>query len=170
MAYGGNGGIGHLAGELFRMMVQLPFTGVAYRGTGPALVEVTGGQVQFMFATLPGAIPLIGSGKIRALAVTSIDRAAVAKDVPTMDESGLRGYQITNWYGILAPARTPSPIVDRLYKEIVTIVQQPDIRTKFAAGGVDPLWSQSPQEFRNFLASEVKKWAKVTQASGMKVE
>jgi tripartite-type tricarboxylate transporter receptor subunit TctC len=165
----GVGGTGHLAGELFNVMAGTKIVHVPYKGGGPAMIDLIGGQVHMVFATAATAIPQIKAGKIRAIAVTTAKRAVALPDVPTISESGLKGYEANNWYGLLAPAKTPRPIIDRLHKEFTAALVLPDVKEFLLSQGLEPSPS-TPEQFGAYIKSETAKWAKVIKASGAKAE
>jgi len=165
----GIGGTGHLAGVLFDELAGTKMTHVPYKGGGPAMIELVGGQVQLVFATPPTAVPQIKSGKIRGLAVTTLKRSSVMPDLPTISESGLKGYDADNWYGVVVPVKTPKPIVTRLNTEIVKALNAPDLKELFFTQGLDPAPS-TPEQFGAYIKSELGKWAKVIKASGAKAD
>jgi tripartite-type tricarboxylate transporter receptor subunit TctC len=168
-ASGGTGTTVHLSGELFQHMTGVKWIHVPYKGTGPALVELLAGQTSIMFPNLPGAIGYARTGRLRALAVTSAKRSAAAPDVPTVAESGLPGFEVTAWFGVSAPAKTPRAILDRLQSEIVRAVKSPDLRERLIAAGADPIGS-SADEYAAFIRNEIAKWSKVIAAAGIKGE
>ena len=165
----GIGGTGHLAGVLFDELAGTKMTHVPYKGGGPAMIELVGGQVQLVFATPPTAVPQIKSGKIRGLAVTTLKRSSVMPDLPTISESGLKGYDANNWYGVVVPVKTPKPIVTRLNTEIVKALNAPDLKELFFTQGLDPAPS-TPEQFGDYIKSELGKWAKVIKTSGAKAD
>jgi tripartite-type tricarboxylate transporter receptor subunit TctC len=142
---------------------------VPYKGSGPAIQDLMGGQVQMMFDTTVVAAPQIKSGKVRALAVTSAKRIKSFENIPTMAEAGLPGYEVTSWQGIFAPAKTPPSIVERLNAEIVKILAMPDVREKLEQLGIDPVGNSS-QEFAKFQQAEIAKWAKVVKEGNVKID
>jgi tripartite-type tricarboxylate transporter receptor subunit TctC len=168
MASAGNGSAPHMAGELFKMMAGVNLVHVPYRGQGPALTDLLGGEVQVLFATAPGTTDYIATGKLRALAVTSASRAEVLPELPTVADS-VPGYETNQWYGICAPGNTPAEIVDKLNKEINAAIADPGMKARFAAIGGEPL-PGSPAEFGKLIAEETEKWAKVVRAAGIKPE
>ena len=133
----GNGSPSHLATEIFKSMAGVQITHVPYKGSGPAMADMLGGQTQVWIANAPVVLQHIETGKLRALATTSARRPAVASGIPTIDEAGLKGYEADTWYGIFAPAKTPQPILDQLNKDIVAVLNLPDIRQKFASEGAE---------------------------------
>ena len=165
----GVGGAGHLALELFNVMAGTKITHVPYKGGGPAMTDLLGGQINLIFATAASAIPHVQSGKIRALAVTTAKRSQLVPDLPTVSEAGLRGFEANNWYGIMVPAKTPRPIIDRLNKEFVAVLNAPDVKSILFKQGLDVAPS-TPQQFGAYIKSETAKWAKVIKVSGAKPE
>lgn len=170
MASGGAGGVAHLAGALFTMVTGAQFTHVPYKGIGPGMTAVAANEVPFMFATSQSAAPLMKSGRVKALAVTSNTRSPAMPEIQTMKEAGVAGYEITNWYGVVAAAGTPVTVSSRLHDEFAKAVQTPDVLERFAKVGLSPASSKSAAEFSAFVRAEVAKWAKVVKASGMKVD
>ena len=168
-ASAGSGTSGHLALELFRQNAKVEVTHVPYKGGGPALAEVLAGQVQALFSIALSAIPQVKAGKVRALAITSAKRSAVAPDLPTVAEAGLPGFEVVGWFGWLAPAATPKPIVDRLHSEIVRVLKLPDVRDRLLSQGSEPI-ANTPAEFGAFMRSEHAKWARVIKAGNIRVE
>jgi len=163
----GTGGSNHLAGELFKSMTGVKMLHIPYKGNAPALTDLVGGHVDLIFNGLTSAYPMIKSGRIRALAVTSIRRSSVLPELPTLDESGLKGFEATAWNGLAGPARTPPEIVDRLATSIAKILGNPEIRERLKSEGSDPVGSKPP-EFAKYLRDEIAKWAKVIKMSGAK--
>ncbi len=163
----GVGGTGHLAGELFNTMAGVKMTHVPYKGGGPAMVDLIGGQVQLVFATAASAVPQIKSGKIRGIAVTTIKRSALMPNLPTIAEAGLPGFDANNWYGLLAPAKTPRPIIDRLNAEVTKVLVMPDVKEFLFNQGLDPA-PGTPEKFGAYIKAETAKWAKVVKDSGAK--
>ena len=168
-ASAGNGTSGHLALELFRMTAGLDIIHVPYKGGGPALAEVVAGQVQALFSIALAASSQINAGRVRALAITSAKRSAVAPDLPTVAEAGLPGFEVIGWFGWLAPAATPKPIVNRLHTELVRALKLPDIRDRLLSQSTEPV-GNSPQAFAAFMRSEHAKWAKLIKAANIQVE
>ena len=165
----GVGGTGHLAGELFNSMAGTKMTHIPYKGGGPAMIDLVGGQVQLVFATAASAVPQIKAGKIKGIAVTTIKRAALMPNIPTIAESGLPGFDANNWYGLLAPAKTPRPIIMRLNAEVTKVLAMPDVKDFLFNQGLDPA-PGTPEQFGAYIKSEITKWAKVIKASGAKAE
>jgi tripartite-type tricarboxylate transporter receptor subunit TctC len=168
-ASSGSGTSIHLSGELFKTMAGVDITHVPYKGSSPALIDLIGGQVQIMFDNLPSALPQIKAGKLRAIAVTSLKRAPVLPDVPTISESGLPGFEASSWFGVLAPAGTPAPIVARINAEVNKWLQSAEAREKLLGQGAEAAGG-SPEQFANHIRAESEKWAKVVKASGAKVD
>ncbi|MGO4158395.1 tripartite tricarboxylate transporter substrate binding protein [Cupriavidus basilensis] len=168
-ASAGNGTSQHLAGELFKSLAGIKITHIPYKGSGPAIQDVMAGQVPMMFDTTVVAAQHIDSGKLRALAVTSARRIKSMPNVPTMAEAGVSGYELESWQAIFAPANTPKPIVDRLYKEISAIIKTPDMQARLEKLGMEPS-GMSPGEFAEFQRSEIVKWAKVVKAADIRID
>lgn len=165
----GNGTPQHLAGELFNTMAGVKMVHIPYKGAVPALTDLLGGRVSLIFSSMPPALPHVKAGKLRALAVTSARRSSAAPDVPTIAESGLPGYEVINWYGILVPAGTPKEIVARLNAEILKILNVPDVKERLSAQGAET-FSSTPQEFAAYIRKETEKWAKVVKYSGARLD
>jgi tripartite-type tricarboxylate transporter receptor subunit TctC len=168
-ASSGSGTSIHLSGELFKVMSGVQMTHVPYKGSAPAVQDLLGGQVQLMFDNLPSALPHIKAGKLRALAVTSAQRAPVLPDVPTIAESGLPGFEASSWFGVLAPAGTSPAIVAKLNAEIAKWLASPEAKEKLQVQGAN-VAGGPPEEFAKHIAAETAKWAKVVKASGAKVD
>jgi len=168
MASAGNGSAPHMAGELFKMMTGVNMIHVPYRGQGPALTDLLGGEVQVLFATAPGTTDYVATGKLRALAVTTAMRAQVLPDVPPVGDF-VPGYETSQWYGMCAPGKTPLEIIGKLNKEINAAIADPGMKARLAAIGGEPL-PGTPAEFGRLIADETEKWAKVVQAAGLKPE
>ena len=165
-ASAGPGNATHLAGELFKSMAGVDMVHIAYKGSGPGVIDLVAGQVQVMFPNLTSAITFIKSGKLRALATTGEHRAATAPDIPTVIESGLKGYTVIGWYGLSAPAKTPQPIIAKLNTEAVKVLNQPDMKDRLAADGAEPAPS-TPAQFAAFIKAETEKWSKVIKQAGL---
>ena len=168
-ASSGNGTSQHLSGELFKSMAGVDMQHIPYKGSPPALQDVVAGQVAMTFDNITTAWPLAKGGKLRALAVTTAKRSAIAPDIPTLSESGLAGYEVGSWQGVFAPAGTPAPVVARLNTEIVKIINMPDVKEKLIALGADPAGNSS-DEFGGIVKTEIVKWAEVVKKSGAKVD
>lgn len=165
----GTGSLPHLTAELFATMSGVKLVHVPYKGPGAALVDVMSGQVPLYFMNVLGAMPLVKAGKLRALGVSSTERSPIAPELPTIAETGLRGFDMTNWYGLLVPAATPKDVVAKLQQEIVRIMTLPESRKLMAAGGMTVVAS-TPQQFTEFLTQETAKYARVIQTAGVKPE
>jgi len=163
----GIGSGGHLAGELYNLMAGVKAQHIPYKGTGPALIDLIGGQYQYNFAGLAGAVPMMKSGKLRGIAVTTPKRLAALPDVPAMAEA-LPGFEIVGWYGIFGPAKMPKPLVTRLHDEIVKVLQRQDVKDIIAGDGAEPV-GNTPEQFRKYLDADVAKWAKLVKESGAKL-
>ncbi|MDP2240394.1 MAG: tripartite tricarboxylate transporter substrate binding protein [Burkholderiales bacterium] len=168
-ASAGNGNATHLAGELLKSLARIDIVHVAYKGSGPALVDLISGQVHFMFPNLVNSLPHIASGRLRALAVTGAKRATAAPHIPTLIEAGVPGYTVMSWYGLLAPAGTPQAVVGRLNSELVKVLRSPDVKERLAGQGADPA-EGTPEEFSAFLKEEIAKWGKVVKAANISAE
>ena len=170
-ASAGAGTSQHMGAELLKTMARIDLVHVPYKGGAAAIADLLGGQVQMQIEPLPTALPHIRSGKLRALGVTSPARLPILPDVPTVAEAaGLPGYELLIWFGLLAPAGTPSAIVQRLNREVARANASPDVRERFAQQGADPLPAQTPEQFGLFIQREIKRWAEVVRVSGAKVD
>ncbi len=169
IASAGTGASSHVVAELFKMRAGINMTHVPYKGLGPALAEVAGGQVNSIFSSIPAAMQLVKSGKLRVLGVCSPRRVAVAPEVPTMDEGGVRDFEAAIWYGYQGPAGLPKPVVATLSSEIARAAQLPDVRERFLGLGLEPLILM-PREFQAYIAADLKKWAEVVKAANIKAE
>jgi tripartite-type tricarboxylate transporter receptor subunit TctC len=168
-ASSGNGTSIHLSGELFKTMAGVDMTHVPYKGSAPAIADLIGGQVQVMFDNLPSSLPQIKAGKLRAIAVTSAQRAPALPNVPTIAESGLPGFEASSWFGILAPAGTPKQIITRINADVNRWLQGADAKEKLPAQGAVAAGG-TPEQFAAHIRAETDKWAKVVKASGAKVD
>ena len=172
MASSGNGTSIHLSGELFKTLTGTFMLHLPYRGSGPALLDLIGGNMDLMFDNLPSALPQIKAGKLKALAVTSATRSSALPELPTIEEVGgpaLKGYEASSWFGLLAPAGTPADIVNRLQQETAKALASPALKERLVAQGAIPS-GMTPAEFTRFIAAETAKWAKVVKAAGAKVD
>jgi len=165
----GNGTPAHLAGELFKAMASVSMTHVPYKGAAPALTGLMGGQVNVLFSEMLTAAPHLKSGKVRALAVTTSTRTAFLPDLPTISETGLAGYDVSVWYGLLAPAGTPKVIIARLNSEVVHALQTQDVKERFSSMG-STASSSTPAEFDALIKRDYEKWARVIKSAGIKLE
>ena len=167
----GSSGMGsalHLTGELFKMMAKVDMLHVPYKGTAPALADIMSGQTQLMFAD-PSALPLVRSGKLRAIGQTTAKRSATMADIPTIAESGLPGYVADNWYGLFVPAGTPAPVIARLNAELNKALNDPDVKSKLAAAGQDAAPS-TPEEMGAALRADIAQWQRVVDAAKIKLD
>jgi len=169
LASTGLGSISHVVGELFQQVAHIRSVHVPYRGAAPATIALVSGEAAYGFIVPPVIRAHVEAGKLRALAVSTIRRSAVFPDVPTLDESGIKGIDIPHWYGIWAPAKTPPAVVDALYREFVRVMALPNIRERFAREGAEAVGSP-PAEFAVFVRSEVTRWAEVARKAGLKPE
>ena len=166
-ASAGNGTGGHLSGELFKLLAGIDLLHIPYKGVAPALVDVVAGQVSMTFASLLSGTPHYKSGRLRAYAVTGAKRSAALPELPTMQEAGVKGYESSAWYGVLAPAGTPADIVNKLNAEIVGILKQPETNERLSQEGAEPV-GNTPAQFGAHIKSEIEKWRKVIRAAGIK--
>ena len=157
--------VGHLTGELINSLAGVRMTHVPYKGSGQAVTDILGGHVQLMFSGFSSTLAHIKSGKLRALAVTGAKRSPALADVPTIAEQGFPGVEATAWYGVLAPAGTPKPVITRLHGDLVNILKQPDVVQRLDGLGFE-IVASTPDQFGAYIRSEIKKWAKVVKASG----
>ena len=165
----GSGSVLHLAGEMFNTMARVKLVHVPYKGVTNAFSDLLGGQISLMFPGAPIALPQARAGKLRALATTGEKRAPAAPELPTVAETGLPGYEVSVWYGMLAPAGTPPATINRLHAEIAKIVQLPEIAERWAVLGAEPVHN-TPEQFATFLRNDLVKWTKVVRDSGAKVD
>ena len=168
-ASAGTGSTIHLAGELFKSMAQVNIIHVPYKGAGPALTDVIGGQVQTMFASGLNILPLVKSGKLRALAVTTAHRSKLAPELPTIAESGLAGFELAGWYGLVAPIHTPAAIVQKLNAEANRALQLPDLVERLQLQGLEPVGG-TPEQATALIKTDVARWSKVTREAGITPE
>ena len=166
-ANSGNGTTAHLAGELFKKMADIKMESVNYKGGGSSVIDTIAGRVQMYFSTIPAALPHLKSGKLRALAVTSKHRVEMVPDVPTVDESGLPGFEVVGWFGIFAPTGTPSNVIVKLNESINAVLKMPDIRDRLARQGLIP-GGGTPEALRDLLAADLSKWGKLIKEIGIK--
>jgi tripartite-type tricarboxylate transporter receptor subunit TctC len=168
-ASGGSGSTPHLAAALFAVMAKVQLTHVPYKGTGPATADLIGGQVQIAFLGIPTVLPHIRSGKLRALAVTGKNRSPELPGVPTVDEAGVAGYELSPWYGLLAPAGTPPAVITRLADDVTKIVRAPEMREQLAAQGAEPTGG-TPETFARTLRSDAATWGRVVKDAGIRAD
>ena len=168
-ASAGTGSGTHLAAELLKLQTKIDIVHVPYKGTGPALTDLLGGQINMMVSTFASALPHVKSGRMRALGVTTAKRSPATPDVPTLIEGGVAGYDYSTWYGLLAPAGTPKAIIDKLNATNRKVLARDDIKQRLESQGVDPIVN-TPAEFTAYVKSETEKWGKVVKATGAKAE
>jgi tripartite-type tricarboxylate transporter receptor subunit TctC len=166
-ASSGLGGSNHMAGELFKVMAGVNIQHVPYKGNSPALSDTVGGHVEMIFSGVPALIPHIQSGRLRAIAIGSMKRFSAIPEVPTFDESGLKGYEATTWFGLMAPSKTPRGIVARLNGEVGKILASPDLNSRFVNDGLEPIGG-SQEDFAKFIHDEIAKYARVVKTAGLK--
>jgi tripartite-type tricarboxylate transporter receptor subunit TctC len=171
LSYGsaGNGSTEHLSAELFKSMAGVDMVHIPYKGGAPMMTDLVGGQIQLAIETSGSAVPHIQAGKVRALAVTTPTRSAAFPELPTLAESGLKGYDVTTWYAILAPKGTPGEITTKLYNAVVKILKTPDMKQRLEQFGAEP-GGLSPEQFASFIKSETAKWSKVVKESKATVD
>jgi len=165
----GNGTLPHLAAEFFKQQAKVNMVHIAYKGSAPATTDLLGGNVQVFFGNMLSVIEQVRSWRLRALAVTSLQRQAVAQDIPTMIESGFPGFEAGTWFGLLVPTGTPRDIVNRLHGDVAKAVRQPDVQKQLAGQGATTI-GNTPEQFSAYIKSESAKWAKVLAASGVKAD
>lgn len=165
-ASAGNGVGGHLSGELFKMLAQIDILHIPYKGVQPAMMDVVGGQVTMVFASIASGMAQVANKRLFPLAVTGAQRSPAARELPTMVEASIKGYESSTWYGLVAPAGTPSDIVNRLNAEVVAGLKSPDLNERLTREGADPV-GNSPAEFSKYMQSEIDKWRKVIRAAGI---
>jgi tripartite-type tricarboxylate transporter receptor subunit TctC len=163
------GGLPHLSGELLKSMTGIRMTHIPYKGAAPATIDVVAGHVSIMFNNMLSAVPHIKSGRLRALGVTTRKRSSAVPEVPTIDESGVKGYEVSGWYGVLAPAALPADVLARLNTEINRGIRQPEVVKRLSAEGMDAVGS-TPEEFAQRMQREIAKWAAVVKKAGITAE
>jgi tripartite-type tricarboxylate transporter receptor subunit TctC len=168
-ASSGNGGAPHMAAELFKSVTGAPLTHVPYKGSGPAVADLVGGRVQIMFDAAPSLIAHVRSGKLRVLAAASAERNRLLPDVPTFAELGYPKVAVSLWYGLLVPAATPKPVIERLNRDVAKALGSPDVREKLLAQGAEPM-PGTPEAFGAFMQEEMAKWAPVVKQAGVKLD
>jgi tripartite-type tricarboxylate transporter receptor subunit TctC len=159
----------HMSGELFKLMAKVDYVHVPYKGQSLALTDLLGGQIQFLFPSIPASVGHIRSRRLVPIGVTTAQRASALPDVPTIAEAGMPGYEVSGWYGVIGPAGLPPAVVGRLNKEINTWLQIPETRKQLSGEGAEPR-IESPEEFRATMANDLQKWAKVVAATGIKIK
>jgi tripartite-type tricarboxylate transporter receptor subunit TctC len=165
----GNGSMAHLAGELFSSLTGTKMVHVPYKGGGPSMTALVGGEVSVCFATMPSAVGFVRAGKLRAIAVTTEKRSPSMPDLPTIAETGVKGYEAGSWYGLSAPAGTSKEIIARLHAEAVKVMALPDVKDRLFNAGFEVVTS-NPEQFAAFTRSEIQKWGKLVKATGLKIE
>jgi len=165
----GTGGAPHMAVELFKILAKVNVVHVPYKGGGPAMADLVGGQISGSFASMPSSIPFVRAGKLRALAVTAPKRSPAEPQIPTISEAGIPGFAVLDWQGLFTTAKTPPAIVNKLNAEVVRILALPDVVEKLAVAGVE-IQTSTPREWGEFVKSEIAKWGKVVKEAGIKVE
>jgi len=168
-ASAGNGNATHLAGALFNSMAHIELVHVPYKGSGPALTDVIGGQVQVIFPNLTAAVPYVKGKRLRALAVSGEKRSVIVPDLPTVSEAGLPGYRVISWFGLLTPAGVSNEIVVRLQRELTATMRSSEVRDKLAGEGAEPMAS-TPEQFATFIKSEIAQWVKVVREAKISAE
>jgi tripartite-type tricarboxylate transporter receptor subunit TctC len=166
----GSSGVGsvlHLSGELLKTIAGVNMTHVPYKGTGPSLVDLMGGQIDVVFANLPAVVPMVQTGRLKGIAVTTAKRAAALPQIPTMAEGGVRGYDVSSWFAVFVPARTPKPIVNKINAEVEKILKTPETQARLVELGAEPMF-MTPEEGNRYFHAEIGKWAKVVKAAGVK--
>ena len=171
LTYGssGTGGLSHLAGAMFAQMAKIEWIHVPYKGGAAAINDLLGGQINAQFTTIIGTIQHVKAGRMRWLAISTAQRSRAAPDLPTIAEAGVPAFDVGGWYGVLAPARTPPPVVALLSSEIIKALKAPDVGERFAADGSEPV-GRTPENFAAYIKSEIAKWAKVVKETGVKAE
>lgn len=165
----GNGSAAHLAGELFSSLTGTKMVHVPYKGGGPSMIALVGGEVSVCFATMPSAVGFVKSGKLRGIAVTTEKRSPSMPDLPTIAETGIKGYEAGSWYGLSAPAGTSKDIIARLHAETIKVMALPDVKERLFNAGFEVVTS-NPEQFAAFTRSEIQKWGKLVRATGLKIE
>ena len=171
VSYGsaGAGSLTHLTMELFKQQINSFMVHIPYRGIAPAFTDLIGGQTQAMFPGLAAAVPHIRSGRVRPLAVTGLQRHPQFKDLPTLDESGFKGFDAQQWYGVVGPAGMPAPIVKQLNETLASVLRAPDLREKLAVEAVEPM-VMSPEQFGEFIRADIARWSKLARARGIQLD
>lgn len=165
----GTGSVHHLAGELFKMTTKADITHVPYKGAAPAVIDLLGGQVSSSFTGMPPAVPHVKAGKLRALAVTTQERSSALPTIQTLSESGVPGFDVSNWFGVFVPAGTPPAIISKLYADMARALKMPDVKELLATQGAEAVGS-SPDDFRRFWHAEIAKYAKVIKQANVRAD
>ncbi len=169
LSYGSGGATSHLAGELFNSMAGIQVVHIPYKSSGPAATDLLGGQIAMMFSAPPAVLPHVANGKLRAIGVTSTKRLSSVPEVPTIAESGLAGYEVNSWSGLIGPAGMPKEAISRLYAEVVHVMGLPEVKSRLRNLGLEAS-TNTPEEFGTYLRADVAKWAKVVRESGAHVQ
>ena len=167
---GSSGSTGHLAGEMFKMMTSTYMVHIPYKGSAPALADMMGGRIHLMFDNLASALPSIRSEKVRAMATTTLKRSSFLPELPTLDESGLKGFDMTTWWGVSVAAKTPQAVVDRISADILKAMDAPDFRDRLRNMGSEPPAVRTPEQFTTFVAAELKTYTELVKRSGAKAD
>jgi tripartite-type tricarboxylate transporter receptor subunit TctC len=165
----GNGSPGHLAGEMFKLRAGIKMQHIPYRGGGPAVTDVMGGQVQLLWVSIPAAAQFVKTGKLKALAVSTVKRSAAFPDVPTMQEAGVHDFEVDSWYAMFVPAKTPKPIIEKLNHALNSIVREPDIREKLLQQGSEGVGG-TPEALAKIVNNELPKWAKLAREANIRAD
>lgn len=166
-ASGGSGSASHLAGEYFKLLTKIEMVHVPYKGTAPAMISMISGQTTMTITGMVALMPHVKSGRLKLLGVATLNRLAIMPNVPTINESGVPGYDANQWYGVLAPAATPRDIVTKLHADIAKVLARPDVKERLAADGAEPV-ANTPEQFAAHIKAEIARWAPVVKASGAK--
>ncbi len=165
----GNGSSNHISMELFKSLAGVKLVHIPYKGSAPAVTDLLGGQVQVMFDNAPNVMPQVKAGRLRALAQSGLTRSSIAPELPTVAEAGVQGYEVTVWFGLVAPAGTPREVIVKLNIEVLKILAMPDVRDRFLAQGVEPMGS-TPEQFGEHIRAQMAKWGKVVRDAGVQPE
>jgi tripartite-type tricarboxylate transporter receptor subunit TctC len=165
----GSGSAAHLAGELYSSMTGVKMVHVPYKGGGPSMIALVGGEVSACFATMPSAVTYVRNGRLRGIAVTTAKRSPATPDVPTVAEAGVPGYEAGSWYGLVAPAGTPKDVIARLHTETVKLLKLADVKDRLDNAGFEVVTS-TPEEYAAFTRSEVVKWGKIVKTIGLRAD
>lgn len=167
---GSTGSTGHLAGEMFKMMTGTYMVHIPYKGSAPAIADMMAGRIDLMFDNLASALPSVKADKVRALATTTLTRSGFLPELPTLDEAGLKGFDMSTWWGISVAAKTPQPIVERLSAEILKAMDSPDLKERLRAMGSEPPMIRTPEQFAAFVAAELKTYSALVRRSGARAD